>query len=131
MTQIQAIEAFAIGAVLVSLADWLFFGVLFHQKYFAYPEVWRPNTKWRVPVSAAIALLTPAAFVALVWTLHLTDEHDVIHAALLAWVMGPLPLLVVNAFFIKLHPLVTVTHIAGWLAKFLAAAAGVIIAWML
>ena len=27
----------------VSLTDWLFFGVLFHEKYQMYPEVWRTS----------------------------------------------------------------------------------------
>jgi hypothetical protein len=127
----QAIEAFAIGAVLVSLADWLFFGVLFHDRYFAYPEVWRPVNRWRVPLAGVIALLTPLAFVALAMTMDLSDFHSAIHLALLMWLAGPLPLLAVNGFFLRLHPVVTATHIVGWLVKFLAAAAGVIIAQML
>lgn len=131
VTTNQLVEAVAIGAVLMSLTDWLFFGILFHKQYFAYPEVWRPNTPWRVPVSAAIALLTPLAFVALVWMLRLADEHDIIHTAFLAWIMGPLPLIATNHFFFKLHPAITVTHIVGWLVKFLACAAGVIIAMAL
>jgi hypothetical protein len=131
MTWIQALEAFGIGAVLVSLADWLFFGVAFHSKYFAYPEVWWPVNRWRVPLAGVIALLTPLGFTALASMLDLSDFHDVIHVAVLAWVMGPLPLVTVNGFFIKMHPLVTATHVVGWLVKFLAAAAGVIIAQML
>lgn len=27
----------------VSLTDWLFFGVLFHEKYQVYPKVWRTS----------------------------------------------------------------------------------------
>lgn len=131
MTTIQLVEAFVIGAVLVSFADWIFFGVLFHKKYFAYPEVWRPNNNWRVPLSSVIGLLTPLAFVALTATMHLSDFHDIIHLALLTWVAGPLPLVATNHFFFKLHPAITATHIAGWLVKFLACAAGVIIAQML
>lgn len=128
MTWIAALEAFGIGAVLVSLADWLFMGVAFHSKYFVYPEVWRPVNNWRVPLAGVIALLTPLAFVALAVMLHLSDFHDLIHLALLAWVAGPLPLVATNHFFFKLHPAITATHILGWLVKFLAAAAGVIIA---
>jgi hypothetical protein len=131
MNWIQLIEAFAIGAVLVSLADWIFFGVIFHGKYYVYPEVWRPINRWRVPLAGVIALLTPLAFTALAAAMDLTDFHDVIHLAVLMWIAGPLPLLAVNGFFLKLHPAVTVTHIIGWLVKFLGAAAGVIIAQLL
>ena len=131
MSWIQALEAFAMGAVLVSLADWVFFGVIAHSKYHAYPEVWRPLNRWRVPLAGIIALATPLAFTALAMTMDFWDFHDHIHLAILMWVAGPLPLLAVNGFFLKLHPAVTATHIAGWLVKFLAAAAGVIIAQML
>ena len=101
MTWVQALEAFAIGAVLVSLADWLFMGVAFHSKYHAYPEVWRPLNRWRVPLAGVIALATPLAFVALTSFIDVTDFHDLIHIAILAWFAGPLPLLAVNGFFLS------------------------------
>ena len=131
MTWTQALEAFAISAVLVSLADWLFMGVAFHSKYHTFPEVWRPVNRWRVPLAGVIALITPAAFIAIVMMLNLWDEHDIIHTAILAWFAGPLPLLATNHFFFKLHPAITAMHILGWLVKFLACAAGVIIAQLL
>jgi hypothetical protein len=131
VTWVQAIEAFGIGAVLVSLADWLFMGVAFHSKYQAFPEVWRPVNRWRVPLAGVIALLTPLAFVAMAMRLGLENYHSVLNAALLAWAAGPLPLLATNHFFFKLHPAITAMHILGWLAKFLAAAVGVVVALML
>jgi hypothetical protein len=39
--------------------------------------------------------------------------------------MVPLPLLITNALFIKLHPLTVVAHALGWLVKLLVAAAAV------
>ena len=33
------------GAVLGSLADWLFAGVIFHERYQVYPEVWRQGNE--------------------------------------------------------------------------------------
>jgi hypothetical protein len=34
----------AVGTFLSSLTDWLFMGVLFHDKYLTYPEVWWRST---------------------------------------------------------------------------------------
>jgi hypothetical protein len=41
MTWTRAGLAILAAAIATSLADWLFFGVLFHEKYKAFPEVWR------------------------------------------------------------------------------------------
>lgn len=43
--------------------------------------------------------------------------------------MLPLPLMITNALFIKLHPVVTLSHAIGWRVKL--AAAGVVAAWLL
>jgi hypothetical protein len=34
--------AILLSGLAVSMTDWFFFGVLFHDKYLAYPEIWRP-----------------------------------------------------------------------------------------
>jgi hypothetical protein len=36
--------------------------------------------------------------------------------------VGPLPLLIVNALYIKFHPLTVVAHALGWLAKLVVSA---------
>jgi hypothetical protein len=43
--------------------------------------------------------------------------------------MIPLPLIVTNALFIKLHPVVTLSHATGWLVKLIVA--GMVSAWLL
>jgi hypothetical protein len=58
--------------------------------------------------------------------------HTVIAAVKLAvalWVMIPLPLIVTNALFIKLHHIVTLSHVTGWLVKLIIA--GLVSAWLL
>ena len=40
------VEAVVSGAVLGSLADWLFAGILFHERYQRHPEVWRGRHDW-------------------------------------------------------------------------------------
>jgi hypothetical protein len=43
--------------------------------------------------------------------------------AVLAWLAGSVPVLITNGFFIRIDPLVTCAHLAGWLARPLLAAA--------
>jgi len=129
---LHLVWATLIGAVLGSLADWLFAGVFFHGRYQVYPEVWRPGAgavPSRIILSQALCLVTAGAFVALAWKLHQVDVRGNLKLAAMIWLIGPLPLLVTNALFIKIDPLVTASHAAGWLAKLLLIAAAT--AWML
>lgn len=121
--------AILLGGVLGSLADWLFAGVLFHDRYHRFPEVWRAgNERQRIVVAQLLAFVTSAAFVALAWKLHQTDMRGALKLAAMVWLIGPLPLLVGNAFFIKIDHLNTASHAAGWLAKLLLIAAAT--AWL-
>ena len=129
---LHLVWATLIGAVLGSLADWLFAGVLFHNRYQVHPEVWREGAgaeRHRIILAQALALLTSAGFVALSWKLHQVDMVGNLKLAAMVWLIGPLPLLLANALFIKIDPLVTASHAAGWLVKFLLIAAAT--AWML
>jgi hypothetical protein len=109
-----------------SLTDWLFAGVLFHDKYLAYPEVWRQSPgKSETPAvawSVVLGFVTAAAFIFACEEFHVHGYEATLKLAALCWLMVPLPLLITNALFIKLHPLVVVSHSLGWLAKLAVAA---------
>jgi hypothetical protein len=64
-------------------------------------------------------LLTSVAFVALASMLGDVDLPGTLKLAAMVWLIAPLPLLVTNALFIKIDPLVTASHAAGWLVKLL------------
>jgi hypothetical protein len=66
-----------------------------------------------------IALISAAAFVALADKLGQTDRIGALKLAAMIWLIGPLPLLLANALFIRVDHLVTASHAAGWLAKLL------------
>jgi intracellular septation protein A len=118
-----------LGGLLGSLADWLFAGILFHHRYMIHPEVWRHgNERRRIIAAQALAFVTAAAFVALAWKVHQTDLRGALKLAAMVWLIGPLPLLVGNAMFIKIDKLVTASHAAGWLAKLMLIAAAT--AWL-
>jgi hypothetical protein len=106
---------------ITSLTDCVFGGILFHGKYSAYPEIWRqgpsrgeaPAVAW----SIALGFLTSAAFVSACIAFGVHGYRASLELAGLCWLMVPVPLLITNALFIKLHPLVVVSHSLGWLAK--------------
>ena len=118
--------AFLVAGFSASLTDWVFGGILFHDRYSAYPEIWRigigktetPAVVW----SIALGFLTTAAFMGACTVFSVHGYPASLELAGLCWLMTPVPLLVTNALFIKLHPLVVVSHSLGWLAKLCVAA---------
>jgi hypothetical protein len=109
------------AGIVSSFTDWFFTGVLFHDRYNAYPEIWRRSVvKSEAPAigwSLALGFLTSAAFVTVAVVFHVHGYRETLPLAGLCWLMVPLPLLITNALFIKLHPLTVVANSLGWLAK--------------
>lgn len=108
-----------------SLSDWLFMGVLFHDRYGTFPEIWRSpeNERTKILIAQLGSAMTAIGFV---WLAAYMGPFRLVTAlalAVLIWLMAPLPLLLGNHLFIKLDPLVTLTHALGWLAKLLLVAA--------
>lgn len=131
MTPGRVVLAILLSGLAASLTDWFFGGVLFHDKYMAYPEIWRRPAgdaggegkaiAWSVVlgfVTCGVFILTAAAF-------RVHGYGSAIELAAAIWVIAPLPLLITNALFIKMHPLNVVAHSLGWLAKLLLAAVAV------
>jgi hypothetical protein len=120
--------AILLSGLAVCLTDWLFFGVLFHDKYLAYPEIWRqaPAGEGKAVFwSILLGFVTCAAFVVACSAFHVRAYAAATGLAAAIWAMVPLPLLITNALFIKLHPLTVLAHALGWLVKLLVAAAAV------
>jgi hypothetical protein len=123
----MALAVFLSGLA-VSMTDWVFFGVLFHDKYFAYPEVWRgaPGGEGKaVAWSILLGLVTCGAFVLTCSAFQVHGYAAATGLAVAIWAMVPLPLLITNALFIKLHPLTVAAHALGWLARLLVVAGAV------
>ncbi len=113
------------GLIVASLMDWLFAGVLFHDRYQAHPEVWRVNGANPRALIAAQALTFPTV-IGLVALMMLTGETRLVPAleiAALVWMIAAAPAIIANGLFIKVHPLVVASHTLGWLAKLAAVAA--------
>jgi hypothetical protein len=125
----------AVGAsgLATSFSDWLFMGKLFHGKYLDTPEIWRikpghSDTR-HIVASSLLGVLSCAAFIWLCrWTDALTLRSE-LHMAELVWVAGALPIILSNIVWIKMNPLLGVSHSLGWLARFVIS--GLIGGWLL
>jgi len=122
--------AIIIGAgVVSSLTDWFFAGDWIHRRY-TYPEIWRQGKEGR-----AIALTSPLPFVTcgvfsfVAARLGLHSVSSALKLAVAVWVIGPLPLILTNAAFMKLHRVFVASYAIGWLVKL--AIVAVAIGWFL
>lgn len=125
----------AVGAsgVATSFTDWVFMGKLFHQKYLETPETWRmtpgQSDTRKIVASSLLGVVSCAAFIWLArWTDALTVRSE-LHMAELVWMAAAVPIIFSNIVWIKMHPLLGVSHSVGWLARF--AISGLIGGWLL
>jgi len=114
--------AIVIANVVVSLADWYFFGVLWHEKYKAHPEVWRrpqgaPGEGKAVALSAMVGALTPTVFVIACVLFNVTRLPQALFFGASVWLTGPVPMWIWNYIFMKVHPLILLSGILGWLVR--------------
>lgn len=113
------------GLVLANLIDWLFAGVLFHDRYQAHPEIWRvKGANPRALIGAqAMTLPTVVGLIAvMIWTGQVSLAGSLILAVFI-WAIAAAPPIIANALYIKIDPLVTLSHTIGWLVKLAAVGA--------
>lgn len=114
-----------------SFTDWFFMGVLFHKQYLAFPEVWRkkPGEPDAVLIfwSQVVGLVSCAVYVLVCSGLGIHTWRATLKLGVAAWAMGPLPILVQNLMWTKVHPQITAAHLAGWLVRFLVCAVAVML----
>ncbi len=122
--------AVLVAGIVSTFTDWLFMGVLFHDRYMKYPEVWREGIvggkdRTAVIYSCALDFVAAAGIVALCVLANIDTFWSAIGAAIFAWVAGPLVLMITNGFFMKLDWAVVGAHSLGYLVRFLVAATAV------
>jgi hypothetical protein len=122
--------AIVIGAGMVSsLTDWFFAGDWLHRR-FTYPEVWRQGAEGRaIAVSSPLPFLSCGVFAYLAARLGLHIVTNTLKLAIAVWLIGPLPLILTNAAFMKLHRVFVASFATGWLVKL--AIVAVAVAWFL
>ena len=125
--------AVLLSVVASSFTDWLFMGVLFHDKYLATPEIWRGRPGQpegsRIFISILLGVVSCAAFIYLCWLTNMLTAKAALTLAIIVWLAGPLPLIRTNIAWIRMHPLLGLSHSLGWLARFVISA--VIAVWLL
>ena len=115
-----------IGAgVASSLTDWFFAGDWLHRRW-TYAEIWRPDEGRAIALSAPLPFLTCGVFAYVAARLGLHSMASTVKLAAAVWLIGPLPLILTNAAFMKLHRVFVASYAIGWLVKLLivAVAAG-------
>jgi len=108
------------AGILSSLTDWFFAGDWIHRR-FTYPEIWRhtggKGEERAIALSSPLPFVTCAAFAYLAVRLGLHSISADLKLAVAVWLIGPLPLILTNAAFIKLHRVFVVSILIGWLVK--------------
>jgi hypothetical protein len=115
-----------IGAgVASSCTDWFFAGDWIHRRW-TYPEIWRSGEGQAIALTAPLPFPTCAVFAYVTAAVGLHSVASTVQLAVAAWLMGPLPLILTNAAFMKLHRVFVISYAIGWLVKLLivAVAAG-------
>jgi hypothetical protein len=118
--------AIIVGAgILTSLTDWFFAGDWIHRR-FTYPEIWRKGAEGRaIALTSPLPFLTCGIFAIVAARLGLHTVSGAVKLAVAVWMIGPLPLILTNAAFIKMHKVFVVSYATGWLVKLLIVALAV------
>ena len=122
-----------IASVVTSFSDWLFMGVLFHDKYNAAPEIWRSsagkNERRLIVYSQLAGVLSCAAFVYLCTQTNALTIPRNLGAAVAVWLAGPVVVITQMVLWTKLHPLIGASQSLGWLVRFIVT--GLLAVWLL
>jgi hypothetical protein len=122
--------AVIVGAgILSSLTDWFFAGDWIHRR-FTYPEIWRKGSEGRaIALTSPLPFLTCGAFAFAAAELGIHSVSGAVKLAVAVWLIGPLPLILTNAAFIKMHKVFVASYATGWIVKLLIVALAV--SWFL
>jgi hypothetical protein len=117
------------AGVVSSLTDWFFAGDWLHRR-FTYPEIWRKGNESRaIALTSPLPFLTCGAFSYLCVRIHLHSMAGTLKLVLAIWLIAPLPLILTNAAFMKLHRVFVASYATGWLVKL--AIAAVAVGWLM
>jgi hypothetical protein len=110
--------AISLGAgVVSSFTDWFFAGDWIHRR-FTYPEIWRQGTEAKaIALTSPLPFLTCGVFAYVAARLGIHSVPAALEFAGAVWMIGPLPLILTNAAFMKLHRVFVASYSAGWLIK--------------
>jgi hypothetical protein len=116
--------ALVAATAVISLTDWLFFGVLFHDRYERTPEVWRSGAEGRkIAISMVFAAVGVAFFLWLAMHFHVQGFGEAFLLALGVWLAAALPQTATATLYVKYESVLGVSHALGYLARLIVTAA--------
>jgi hypothetical protein len=122
--------AVLVAGTVSSFSDWLFMGVLFHDRYSKYPDTWWPSLRAdkaadtrAIIWSSALGYITAAAVVLLCALTGVHGYEGALIVASLAAAAGPLVVSPTTGLWVRIDPLVTAAHTIGYIVRFLIAGA--------
>jgi hypothetical protein len=126
--------AVVLSGFATTFTDWLFMGVLFHRKYLATPEIWRikpgQSDTRSIVLSSLLGVLSCGVFLYFcIWSGTIHSHPTTFHTSLLVWLAAAVPIIFSNIVWIKMDPLLGVSHSLGWLVRFVLT--GIIGNWLL
>jgi len=115
--------------VVTSLTDWFFAGDWIHRRY-TYPEIQLQGAEvTAIALASPLPFLTCGVFAYVTARLGLHSVSGAVKLAVAVWLIGPLPLILTNAAFMKLHRVFVGSYSIGWLIKLMIVA--VAVGWFL
>ena len=119
-----------IGAgIVTSLTDWFFAGDWLHRRW-TYPEIWRQGVEAKaIALTSPLPFLTCGVFSYVTARLGIHSLGGTMKLAIAVWLIGPLPLILTNAAFMKLHQVFVASYTISWLVKLTFVALAV--SWLL
>ena len=95
-----------------------------------YPEIWRQGAERRaIALTSPLPFLRCGVFAYVTARLGLHSVSGAVKLAVAVWLIGPLPLILTDAAFMKLHRVFVVSYALGWLIKLTIVA--VAVGWFL
>lgn len=117
------------AGIVTSLTDWFFAGDWLHRRW-TYPEIWRQGVEAKaIAITSPLPFLTCGVFSYVTALLGLHAFGGTIGFAFAVWLIGPLPLILTNAAFMKLHRIFVASYLISWLVKLVIVA--VTASWLL
>lgn len=117
------------AGIVTSLTDWFFAGDWLHRRW-TYPEIWRQGNEAKaIALTSPLPFLTCGVFSYVTARLGIHSLGGAIKLAIAVWLIAPLPLILTNAAFMKLHRVFVASYAIGWLLKLTIVAAAV--SWFL
>jgi len=110
------------AGTITTITDYLLTGGWI-QKRFSDPAIWRENFGGVAgSLSAILPFFTCAVFAFTANRMNISGLHSTIKLAFAVWALGPLPLILTNAAFIKLSKQYAACYVIAWFIKLMVVA---------